>query len=206
MEQQDMQLEQQAQQQSGWKKRLDKLKGKGGMEIVIAIIVLAVILIIYASSWKKPASGARQDTEPSQQDSAPSSEAGDAQEQKLEALLSQMAGAGQVRVMITYESGPEIVPALSSERQSNETEDGARATRATTESERPATQSGDGAALVLKEMAPQVKGVVILAEGAKDIAVRMNLLQAAQTVLQVDANRVEVFCMQQNDGAQQQQP
>ena len=39
-------------------------------------------------------------------------------------------------------------------------------------------------------------GAVIVAEGAGDITVRLNLLRAAETLLGLDANQVDVFLME----------
>ncbi len=43
-------------------------------------------------------------------------------ESRLEEILSQIEGAGEVRVMITYATGTEIVPAMSTESQSSVSE------------------------------------------------------------------------------------
>ena len=40
-------------------------------------------------------------------------------------------------------------------------------------------------------------GAVIVAEGAGDIAVRLNLLRAAETLLGLDAHQVDVFLMEE---------
>ena len=40
-------------------------------------------------------------------------------------------------------------------------------------------------------------GAVIVAEGAGDIAVRLDLLRAAETLLGLDANQVDVFLMEE---------
>ena len=40
-----------------------------------------------------------------------------------------------------------------------------------------------------------IKGVVVVAQGADDISVRLNLLRAAVTALQIDESRVDVFAM-----------
>ncbi|MGI6003962.1 MAG: hypothetical protein ACOX88_00895 [Christensenellales bacterium] len=184
-----------------WTQKLKDLTKKRGMEIVIAVVVVAVILIIYLTSWswggddtKPPDTQAPLSTEESQ--SRSEDHAGE-----LSALLSRLKGAGKVQVMITYESGPEIVPAFSTTEQSNQTsENSSTINRTTTQSnqtKQPVTAGGSGQvqAVVLKEIEPAIKGVIVLAEGAGDIRVKMNLLQAVQTVLQIDANQVDVFEM-----------
>jgi hypothetical protein len=49
---------------------------------------------------------------------------------------------------------------------------------------------------VLKEKTPEIKGVIVTAEGAGDISVRMNILKAVETLLNIPADKVDVFKMQ----------
>ena len=112
------------------------------------------------------------------------------EEQKLSQILSGIDGAGQVQVMITYASGPEIVPASVSSVNTSQQD------AAYTSSSRTEPASAQDGAIVLKELSPQIKGVVVIAEGADDVAVKLDLLQATVTVLQIDADQVDVFTMQ----------
>jgi stage III sporulation protein AG len=48
---------------------------------------------------------------------------------------------------------------------------------------------------VLKENNPEIKGVIVVAEGADDIEVRLNLLSAVQTILDVSPDKVNVYKM-----------
>ena len=41
----------------------------------------------------------------------------------------------------------------------------------------------------------EVKGVIIVAEGANDVRVKLNLIKAAQAVLDINASSIEVFAM-----------
>ncbi|HOR13693.1 MAG TPA: hypothetical protein PKX46_07170, partial [Clostridia bacterium] len=105
-------------------------------------------------------------------------------ERRLEKVLSSIRGAGTVRVMITYESGPELVTAMSTDTNSNIAENVEAGRQSTTEqqteSKRPATVTGSGGTtpIVLTEKQPNVRGVIVVAEGAADIAVRLNLQRA----------------------------
>ncbi|HOF94913.1 MAG TPA: hypothetical protein PLE79_05190 [Clostridia bacterium] len=120
-------------------------------------------------------------------------------ERRLEKVLSSIRGAGTVRVMITYESGPELVTAMSTDTNSNIAENVEAGRQSTTEqqteSKRPATVTGSGGTtpIVLTEKQPNVRGVIVVAEGAADIAVRLNLQRAVQTVLSIPASSIEVF-------------
>ena len=114
-------------------------------------------------------------------------------------MLSCIRGAGRVDVMITYDSGPEIVPAMSTNVNStgSETSEGSRSSSSqqSTESTEPATVSGSGGnePIVLKEIEPVVRGVIVVAEGAADIEVRLDLQRAVRAVLDIPLSRIEVF-------------
>jgi hypothetical protein len=51
------------------------------------------------------------------------------------------------------------------------------------------------------EAAEQVRGVMVVAEGAADLKVRLELARAVQTVLSVPASKVDVFQMQKEENA-----
>ena len=67
------------------------------------------------------------------------------------------------------------------------------------ESSSPATISKNGGnePIVLTEVQPLVRGVIVVAEGAEDIAVKLNLQYAVKTVLGIDDDCIEVFEMEQ---------
>ena len=87
-------------------------------------------------------------------------------ESRMANTLSSIKGAGKVSVMITEE------PA--------QTASGYDLWSGSTQTD--ACQRG-------------IKGAIIVAQGAKDIAVRLELLKAAQTLLGIPASKVEVFEM-----------
>ncbi len=47
----------------------------------------------------------------------------------------------------------------------------------------------------MREDQPKVRGVIVVAQGAGDIGVRMNLLNAVKTLLNVEADKVEILKM-----------
>ena len=120
-------------------------------------------------------------------------------EQRLKHVLSCIRGAGQVEVMITYSASGEIVTAMSTSRNSNtsSSQDGNRESEELQEilTETPATvEAEDGVnPIVLMEKKPTVRGVIVVAEGAADIAVRLDLERAVRAVLDVPINHIEVF-------------
>ncbi len=121
-------------------------------------------------------------------------------ESRLKRILEEIRGAGEVQVMITFEVGGEIIPAINTVESKDTTEEkdsngGSRVvnSESLTTNTVITSEHGGNRPLVLKEIKPQVKGVIVVAEGAEDIMVKSNLYEAVKTVLQVPGHRVQVY-------------
>lgn len=110
-------------------------------------------------------------------------------EARLEEALSMMAGVGRTKVMLELDSTAQQVVAMDDSSTSG--------TSGTSTQQRPATVSSGGkeSPIVLTELLPKVRGVIVIAEGAGNISVRLNIIRAVSTVLGIDENCVEVFVM-----------
>ena len=92
-------------------------------------------------------------------------------------------------------------PATVSTRDasSSETSGGTTATRTeqSREMRQPATVSTEGgqSPIILVEREPEIRGVIVVAEGAADPAVRLSLQRAVQAVTGVSLSCIEVFEM-----------
>ena len=122
-------------------------------------------------------------------------------ENDLSSILSKIQGAGRVSVMITLNGGTEIIPAKDesiSDKVTNEkdTSGGTRIINEKTTDDKvvfTAAQGGNSKPLIIKEVNPEIKGVIVVAEGAKDSKVKLKISQAVQTVLDIPAYRVTVY-------------
>ena len=122
-------------------------------------------------------------------------------ETDLASILSKIQDAGRVSVMITLESGAEIIPAKdesTSDKVTNEkdTSGGTRIINEKTTDDKvvfTAAQGGNSKPLIIKEINPEVKGVIVVAEGAKDSKVKLKISRAVQTVLDIPAYKVTVY-------------
>ena len=162
------------------------------LELGIYALLAVLGILIYSASC-----GRETESPPAQSETGEEMFAESSVEERLAETLSCIRGAGRVQVMITYETGTQIVPAMSTDVQSSTSqstsEGGTTVNENRTESTRPASLQEE--ALVLTEKAPEVRGVIVIAEGAADIAVKLRLERAVETVLGVDANCIEVFEM-----------
>ena len=161
--------------ESLWMRLLVKMRSDRRFEWIVYASVAAVVIGIYFIAVDQPQS--RQvDTE-----TVVASQTDNNLEARLQEVLSCIRGAGRVSVMITYETGKEIVPARTTSVNSNgsESDDGEKrsASQQMTESTEPATISGsDGnTPIVLKEIEPVVRGVIVVADGAADVGIGTDL-------------------------------
>ncbi|MGI5839008.1 MAG: hypothetical protein ACOX8W_05035 [bacterium] len=120
----------------------------------------------------------------------------------LASILSQIDGAGAVSVSISLETGVEKIYARNTTvtNRTVEEKDSGGGTRVTTEVDETGElvivregQSGNEALVAVKEIRPQIAGVVIVAEGAAASQVKADLTRAAATALAIPAVRVQVF-------------
>lgn len=186
-----------------------KLNGdrKKLIENCAIVIIIGVILIIAGGAFldkedKEKGSVAEKTktsevTNSQSEASVPKSEL----ENQLKTILSQIAGAGRVDVMITFVSGKEIVPAYDSKTSENKTEekDSGGGTRSISQNSNEngiayeEAQDGAKKPIIIKELLPEVKGVVIVADGASNPEICEALAKAARTLLDVPIHKIGVF-------------
>jgi len=122
-------------------------------------------------------------------------------EKNIEEILSQISGAGKVDVLVTYSSGREIVPYSDVKKSEEYTDEKDRegGTRkidqSSYESEIAYEDSGSGEKkpIILKELLPEVKGVVVVADGADDTLVKESLINALKVLLDIPIHKIQVF-------------
>lgn len=118
-------------------------------------------------------------------------------ESKLTQILSKINGAGDVDVMITFQSSEEIVPAYNSNTTTETTKEqdssgGERTTTSSTQNKTMIT-SNSNEPVILKTSEAEIKGVIVVASGANDPKVKELLYDAVKTSLQISGHQVEIY-------------
>lgn len=116
-------------------------------------------------------------------------------ENKLKSLISNINGAGDAKVMITLETNGKSVYANSekSSSNSNKDKDGSEQSSQSLEKEVTVIESGGSdEPLIISEIMPEIKGVVIVCKGAADPLIREKIVMAVRTALSVSAADVFV--------------
>lgn len=121
-------------------------------------------------------------------------------EGKLANLLSQVKGAGAVAVSITLENGSaqEFAKNLTKESRTIQERDNGGGLRTTTETKENeqvilSRENGVDRPVMVREIKPAIKGVLVIAEGAGDSVVKANLTRAVEAGLGVPAYRITVL-------------
>ncbi|MGE5674250.1 MAG: hypothetical protein ACM3XM_10210 [Mycobacterium leprae] len=169
----------------------------------IALGVAVGILLLYAptlfgvASGPKQPSGATLVSASVEQDELARLERDEAA--KLADTLSLIDGAGKVHVVVSMETGPTITPLTDRKTQTTtQTEkDTAGSTRQTTSQQEDVTTvttkgGTNDAPAVGKRIRPQIAGVLIVAEGAREKGVQAKLHAAAVTALGISADKIRV--------------
>lgn len=122
-------------------------------------------------------------------------------EKKLASILSKIDGVGKVDVMITYISGNEIVPAYEVKESENSSieKDSEGGTREVTQYDRETkvvyedNNNGDKKPVILKNIYPEIKGVVVVAEGADKPGIKGKLIKAVEVLTGVPVHRIQIL-------------
>ena len=179
---------------------LEKIKGKYTLVLIVMCGVVALILIGVSSL---PNQSEKIDNKLSSTEVYLNS-----LEERLGKVLSAIVGAGEVECMITLDGDIERVVAYSNDEKNsstnNTTSSGTTNSSSTsTVSKEPilVTVNGKTEPLVLYEIMPNVKGIVVVASGADNVRVKLDILKAVQALLNVESSQVEIFTKQNYKGA-----
>lgn len=189
---------------SDWMSKLKKPK-KEQLVVLLLFGVLLVVIAIPTTPDDKAVGGESGTISQAQTGADEADTAGGSYEEQLEkrlsAILSQVAGAGRVEVMVTLESrGERIVEKDTPEsRKSVEETDSSGGSRTTDEQdwgeETVYYEDGSGgkSPYVVKELEPNIEGVLVLAEGGGSAVVRQELLEAVQALFPIEAHKVKIM-------------
>ena len=155
---------------------LTKLLKNRHIQLLCVIFIIGVVLMISFGNN----TGDKKNNTPTIQENAND-------EERLSKILSQIDGAGEVSVMITYYGTAEKdiayetkTNSVGRDKEKEESED------------KRAVMTGSEP-MVIKETYPEVKGVIIAAEGADKAYVRQAISGAVAAVLDVPAHRICIY-------------
>lgn len=121
-------------------------------------------------------------------------------ENKLQTNILLMEGVGKVQVTVSFSTGLKSEYARNdnvTKNTSKETDKtgGTRETTQITENNQVVMPNGSSQPVLVMEDRPEIAGVLIIAEGAKDPNVREGIHTAVRTLLNITSNKITVVPM-----------
>ena len=121
-------------------------------------------------------------------------------ENKITQLLSKVKGAGNVAVSVTLSGGSskETAQNITKETKTVQEKDTSGGVRTTTESKESnqvltSKENGMDKAIVVREVKPEIKGVLVVADGAVSSNIKAELTKAVETGLGISSYKVTVL-------------
>jgi len=167
---------------------LNKIKGIKHIEVLIAIIFIAIILLIYFSSGSSINKVAEEKNNEKFSSVMTYSKE---MENKIENVLSKIKDAGEVSVMINCESGYELKIAYTTETIKKI--ENSIPVETTVKTPVMITENGKTSPVVLEYISPKIKNVIIVASGAENTNVKLELIRAVEILLNIPATAIQVF-------------
>lgn len=190
-------------------KKLKEKVGRGNTKQLIGhlaavVIVCIIFLISYSVFFPKEESNEGDSSnleKASLESKIPETAYSDSMEDRLEKILNKIEGVGEVEVMITYETSTEVVPASNVTKSEQVTEEndkqgGTRVIKQENTTQNIVTVSGkdyNSSPMVIKEIKPLIRGVIVVAQGADDPMVKNQLIDAVTTIFQIKSHKVKVY-------------
>lgn len=176
-----------------------KLKRSDWLILVLAGILILIIALPTDTKEKKQAEKSKENISKENNTMEASK---DEIERKLEDILEKIDGAGDVKVMITYQdSGTQVVEKdkNTSENSLEESDStgGVRSTKEQRLQESTVYEDADAGntPFVSKELLPKVEGILIVASGGDNQKVKQNISEAVLALFQVEAHRIKIVKM-----------
>lgn len=176
-----------------------KLKRSDWLILVLAGILILIIALPTDTKGKKQAEEAKENISKENNTMEASK---DEIEQKLEDILEKIDGAGEVKVMITYQdSGTQVVEkdknTSANSLEESDSTGGVRNTKEQQLQESTVYEEADAGntPFVSKELLPKVEGILIVASGGDNQKVKQNISEAVLALFQVEAHRIKIVKM-----------
>lgn len=179
-------------------KILEKLNNKKSIENLVIFLVVCIIVMIVINTLTNEKEYVSNEIESTA--IIPHTVIEKNLETKLADILSMISGAGKVDVMISYINEVEKIPmtdmkvttTVVSEKDSN---GGERKTEETSTEENIIYEETNNlkSPVVKQSILPEIVGVIVVAEGASNIAVKENLIKAVEATVNVPSHRIQVF-------------
>lgn len=171
------------------KNKFLKLLSPKNIKIIVLVIIFVIAIIIFMGVGNSDKSSNKSINNADNYTSA--LEYSETLEKKLENVLNKISGAGNVNVMLTLEGSPELV--YASDENSKTSNNGNSSTSTNSSTPIIIETAGNSNPLILTENLPKVKGVIVVSTGANNVAIKLDILNAVSTLLDISTEKICVL-------------
>lgn len=173
------------------KKWWEKIKKIKHIEIYAAVIAVVLIIGIYFSTLSSGKTKTAEQTTETKIVTTSQTYA-DALAEKLENVLGSVAGAGKVSVLVMTD-GEGTAELAYDTQEKTVTQTGTNGQEITTTTKDQKLITVNGKPLVLWTNPPDILGIIVVATGASEVSVRLNILRAVQTIIGDQKVSIEIL-------------
>ncbi len=196
------------------KEKLEPKEGENGKRKTENLVVFAIVLIITVVAMNYILSGKKDKTNKTIQseDKVLAQKNGDSQvenkdnkqdiETRLENILSNIKGVGNVKVLITYSQESTVIPMYDEDTSTSVTEEqdsggGIRTVNESTSKKDIIYEENNGVKTPITQsiINPKIEGAIVTAKGANDANVKTNIIEAVEAVTGLATYKIQVFEM-----------
>ncbi|MGN1297799.1 MAG: hypothetical protein ACI4VH_05180 [Clostridia bacterium] len=190
-------------QQGNDKKKIENL--------VFFVVLLIVTIVIINTIWNGKSQVTKQENNTTSKQLATTiqnditqstTQITDDLEVKLENILSNIQGVGDVKVCINYSESSEVVAMYNETSKVSSTEEadtsgGTRKIQETDSQKEVVYQEEDGekTPITQKIVQPKIEGAIITAKGANNADTKTNIIQAVEAITGLATHKIQVFEM-----------
>lgn len=172
--------------------------------VIIIIITILVVNMIWSGDKKEEVTNTTYTKLADENNNVNSSNINDSVEynleKKLEEILSNVNGAGKVKVLITYSETTQVIPVSNENYKETKTEEsdksgGNRKINEVDKSTEIIYQENNGKKEIItqKLVMPKIEGALILATGANNATVKTNIIQAVEALTGLANHKIQVL-------------
>ena len=170
--------------------------------IVILIITIIAINMIWNENNKTHSEEEKGETKILAKDETTIETSKESLEYRLENILKQIKGVGEVKVLITYSQTSETLAMYNEDNSQSDTEEtdsggGSRKITENNTKKEVIYKEVDGEKIPVTQsiVKPKAEGAIITAVGASDANVKANIIQAVEAVTGLATHKIQVFEM-----------
>ncbi|MGI6563545.1 MAG: hypothetical protein ACOX3Q_13485 [Clostridia bacterium] len=168
----------------------------GKIQFLAILVLIGILLVMFANSLINPSSNTEDAYSKESFASSDETVSGDEVASQIESILGEIKGVGKVKVLITYKNSGTNVYAKDVSRttdaEEQKSQDGKTVIKKTEDLTSSLVFTGQKQPIIEEKTSAEVKGVLVVAEGANDPTVCAQILHAVRVLTGVESHKIAI--------------